>query len=129
MSHVDATPAARIHGIVRRLRRLGPDRRDPERYHVERDGLCRELLDLARDAGWRPHQRAPHGRDRQVATVVPPDLADRLAGIEATLAVVIARIPATKPAPAPRRARPLPRPNGADTTADMFPPRRAAPGT
>jgi len=52
-----ATAAEALHRIARRLRKLGPDRRDPERFHVERDDLVHELLALAREAGWQPRQR------------------------------------------------------------------------
>ena len=38
--------------LAARVRRLCPDRRDPERFHVEKDAIERELRSLAR--AWGP---------------------------------------------------------------------------
>ena len=38
--------------LAARVRRLCPDRRDPERFHVEKDAIERELKRLAR--AWSP---------------------------------------------------------------------------
>ena len=39
--------------LAARVRRLCPDRRDPERFHVEKDAIERELRRLARTWGPR----------------------------------------------------------------------------
>lgn len=35
--------------LARRVQRLSPDRRDPERYHAEKSEIAAELRRLARD--------------------------------------------------------------------------------
>lgn len=42
-------PAPRIRDVARRLSRLSPDWRDPERYFHNRDEIERELKRLARE--------------------------------------------------------------------------------
>lgn len=50
--------AARLLAIADRLHRLPPpDRRDPERFHIERDALARELRRLAVETD--PARRSP----------------------------------------------------------------------
>jgi len=39
--------AAQLQGLARRVGRLIPDRRDPERFFEERSGLSFELIGLA----------------------------------------------------------------------------------
>ncbi len=38
-----------LHSLASRVMRLSPDRRDPERWHLEKDDIARSLLRLARD--------------------------------------------------------------------------------
>jgi hypothetical protein len=40
-----------LEAIARRLDRLMPDRRDPERFHVEKSELAGELRRMARQKG------------------------------------------------------------------------------
>jgi hypothetical protein len=40
-----------LEELAERVRRLSPDRRDPERFHMEKDELAAELRRLARH--WR----------------------------------------------------------------------------
>jgi hypothetical protein len=37
-----------LHTLAARVSRLSPDRRDPERWHIEKDDIARKLLQLAR---------------------------------------------------------------------------------
>jgi hypothetical protein len=37
-----------VEQVARRLQRLAPSHRDPERYHVEKDSICRALRDISR---------------------------------------------------------------------------------
>jgi hypothetical protein len=48
---VAAQRAAALEALAERVRRLSPDRRDPERFHIEKDELAAELRRMAR--GWR----------------------------------------------------------------------------
>ena len=57
--------AAVVHDLADRLQRLGPSRRDPERYHVEKDALVHQLRAIA-DA-W-PADRAQRRRVTEIAT-------------------------------------------------------------
>lgn len=41
----------RLHDLARRIGRLRPDWRNPERYFAERDELERDARRLAREAG------------------------------------------------------------------------------
>jgi hypothetical protein len=44
------TPTAeRLDDLARRVRRLSPDRRDPERYHLDKSEIERDLRRLARE--------------------------------------------------------------------------------
>ena len=49
-----ASKPARGADFTTRVRRLCPDRRDPEAFHVEKDAIERELRQLARAWGPRP---------------------------------------------------------------------------
>jgi len=40
--------ADKLMELTGRLRRLRVDRHDPERFHLERDGICSELAGVAR---------------------------------------------------------------------------------
>lgn len=49
-ARVDATAVgAALRELVSAVRRLGPDRRDPEAFHIEKDGIARRLAALASD--------------------------------------------------------------------------------
>lgn len=43
--------AEQLRDLARRVRALSPCRRDPERYHLEKDEIEKELARLARAAG------------------------------------------------------------------------------
>lgn len=43
--------ADQLRDLARRVRALSPCRHDPERYHLEKDEIERELARLARTAG------------------------------------------------------------------------------
>ena len=43
--------AERLAELAKRVRRLAPSHRDPERYHVEKSEIEHELRRLAREAG------------------------------------------------------------------------------
>jgi hypothetical protein len=46
---VDVTPdAQQLRALSQAVRRLNPDRRDPESYHVEKDAIAKALIALAR---------------------------------------------------------------------------------
>ena len=47
----NASPIQVLEEVANRVRRLSPDRRDPERFHIEKDELAAELRRLAR--AWR----------------------------------------------------------------------------
>lgn len=38
-----------LHSLATRVARLSPDRRDPERWHLEKDDIAYTLRRLARD--------------------------------------------------------------------------------
>jgi hypothetical protein len=44
-----APAAERLDELARRVRRLSPDRRDPERYHLDKSEIERDLRRLARE--------------------------------------------------------------------------------
>jgi hypothetical protein len=46
--------ADRLIGLAREVTRLGPDRRDPERFHLEKATIVAELRVLARETGKVP---------------------------------------------------------------------------
>lgn len=52
------TPAPdTLHSLATRVARLSPDRRDPERWHLEKDDIAHTLRRLARDM----ERNTPHG--------------------------------------------------------------------
>ena len=44
-----APAAKRLDELANRVRRLSPDRRDPERYHLDKSEIERDLRRLARE--------------------------------------------------------------------------------
>jgi hypothetical protein len=44
-----APAAERLQILADQLRRLSPDRRDPERFHLDKAAIERELRDVARE--------------------------------------------------------------------------------
>ena len=49
--------ADQLADLARRLARLAPDRRDPERYHCDKSELIAALRSLAKQAEQSPHPR------------------------------------------------------------------------
>jgi len=45
----DERPAERLETLAREVRRLSPDRRDPEQFHVAKAQIERELRELSRE--------------------------------------------------------------------------------
>jgi hypothetical protein len=55
------TAADAIHLLAERLSRLSPSHREPERYFIEKDEICRELKCLAETmASADPAHPGPH---------------------------------------------------------------------
>jgi hypothetical protein len=44
-----APAAERLQILADQLRRLSPDRRDPERFHLDKSAIERELREVARE--------------------------------------------------------------------------------
>lgn len=43
------TAKQQLDDLIRRIRRLGPDHRDPERFHIEKSEIAHELRRLTED--------------------------------------------------------------------------------
>jgi hypothetical protein len=43
------TEPADLHALASRVARLSPDRRDPERWHLEKDDIAKSLRRVARN--------------------------------------------------------------------------------
>ena len=53
--------AGRLNDLAGRIDRLGPERRDPERFHVEKDAIAHALRKLAGELGARPGSSGKRG--------------------------------------------------------------------
>jgi hypothetical protein len=61
--HNTTTPSDELERLAERVIKLSPDRRDPERWHVEKDLIAKALRALA---------RRPEGTGRRAWLCAPP---------------------------------------------------------